>query len=154
MNSISSIYRIIALSMASLMFLTSIGFSVDIHYCQGHLKSFNFFGKAKNCYELANAPTPCEKHENRIPQQKDNGSSIDKKECCHNKLFHTLTDQNKEIQTSEFILSQQLQQFVVAYVVTFFINDFSQESTTADYVHYKSPLIARDISVLIQSFLL
>ena len=38
--------------MAFLMFFTSIGFSMDIHYCQGHLKSISLLGKAKNCHDI------------------------------------------------------------------------------------------------------
>ena len=42
-------YRALAMFMAFLMFSSSIGFSMDIHYCGDELKSFSFFGDAEAC---------------------------------------------------------------------------------------------------------
>ena len=67
MNSFSSTYRLIALMMAFLMFFTSAGFTMDMHYCGGELKSVSFFGKAKTCHDMAG--------ENETP----------KKDCPHHK---------------------------------------------------------------------
>ena len=62
MKSTSITYRIIALTMAFLMFFTSVGFTVDMHYCQGKLKTFNFFGKAKSCHEVGEGMKDCPFH--------------------------------------------------------------------------------------------
>lgn len=154
MTKTSYTYRFIALTLAFLMFFTSVGFAVDMHYCQGNLKSVSFFGKAKTCYEMAEV-TPmkeCSNHQKMMGQKE--GCSIDKKDCCSNKTLHFQSDQDQQFQTSNFVVSTQLQQFVIAYVAVFFTNDFSIESDANSFAHYKPPVISRDISILVQSFLL
>ncbi len=146
-------YRIFALTLALLMFVTSVGFSIDMHYCQGQLKSFCFFGKAESCHEMAET-TPikiCPHHQKMMVQKE--GCSIDKKDCCKNRTLHIQSDQDLQVQTSNLILDKQLQQFVIAYVMAF-ITDFDLKTGTPSFAHYKPPLIWRDIPVLNQTFLL
>ena len=38
-----------ALFMAFLMFSSSIGFSMDVHFCENQIESVNFFGDAEPC---------------------------------------------------------------------------------------------------------
>lgn len=153
MNSINSTYRFIALFLALLIFTTSVGFAVDIHYCQGELKTVSFFGKAKSCHNMANA-TPmknCPQHQKMLKQSEN--CSVDTQDCCGNKTLHFQSDQDKVLQTVDFTLNKQLQQFVATYVVVFFsINSFKKVSTP--FIFYKVPLIIRDIPVFFQSFLL
>ncbi len=153
MNPISITYRITSLTLAFLMFFTSVGFSIDMHYCGNHLQSFNLFGKAKNCTEMvATAATKgCQMHE-KITTPKD-GFSIHKKDCCHNRTLNLQADLTSEIQTDNFMDSQQLQDFVVAFVVVFLENR-PTETTASNFALYTPPLIPRDIPVLFQSFLL
>ena len=58
MNKISNTYQFTALMLAFLMFFTSTGFAINVHYCQGELKSFSFFGKSKTCNEMADEVVP------------------------------------------------------------------------------------------------
>ena len=153
MNSTRKIYRITALFMAALMFLTSVGFTVDMHYCQGNIKSFSFFGKAKNCYELANLPTPCQAHKKTKPPPTNGGIYIDKKECCHNKSVYFHADLNQRTQSADFVLSQSFQPFFAAFVYVFLPNKFVETNMTS-FAFYTPPPIPRDISVLLQTFLL
>jgi len=138
--------------MALLMFLTSTGLSIDMHFCGDHLKSFNLFGKAKNCYELAGVqPTKCD-----VPQKAqttNTGCSMSKKSCCHNQSLSLQADLEVDAEQGDFLISAQLQHFVVAFVATF-LQDQRIEPRKNYYSPYKPPLIARDIPVLIQSFLL
>ena len=154
MNLILSTYRLIALILAFLMFSTSVGFALDMHYCSGKLKSVNFFGKAKTCHEMTvEAPMKnCPHHQKMVEQIQ--GCSIENKDCCENKTLRFQSDQDQQVQTFDFVVNKQLQQFITAYVVIFFNNNFSIESDTPSFAHYKPPLILRDIPVLIQSFLL
>ena len=140
--------------MAILMFFTSVGFAVDMHYCQGHLKSVSFFGKAKSCHEMANAAPMknCPRHQKMRKQEKEKDCSEDKN-CCTNKTLHFQSNQDQQVQTFNFSANQPLQQFVIAFVVAFFSKTFI-ENDTPSFAHYIPPLILRDIPVLIQSFLL
>ena len=155
MNSNNKIYRFIALTLALLIFVSSVGFAVDMHYCQGQLKSMNFFGKAKSCYEIADAASmkTCQ-HDQSIVRQKDT-CSIGQKDCCQNKNFHFQCNQNQlNLAADYMIANQQLQQFVLAYLRVFFASNFTLETDLSTYIHYKPPLKSMDIPVLFQSFLL
>ena len=149
MHTISRTYRFMALFLAALIFITSVGFTVDMHYCGGQLKSFSFIGKAKSCHEKA--MVQCPHHKKMMAQSKDN--TVDTKNCCNNKTLHFQADQDKQIQHYDFQLNQPLQHFVKSLVRVFFTNRVVEKETPA-FAHYKPPLISRDIPVLIQSFLL
>ena len=152
MSRTNSIYRFIALTLALLMFTTSVGFAVDMHYCQGQLKSVSFFGKAKNCHEMSSGDSMknCPHHKKMMKQ--NSNSSIDKNDCCDNKTMHFQSDQDQVFQTLDFT-NKQAQQFILAYVAVFF-NSRLIETDTPTFAKYKPPLVLRDIPVLVQSFLL
>lgn len=150
-NSIT--YRIISLALAFLMFFTSIGFSIDMHYCGNHLKSFNLFGKAKNCYELAGITAPETSPSNEKHQTLTTGCSMDKKDCCQNRSLSFQTDLTSDTQTADFVISQPLLDFIVAFVVVY-LDTRLPKTTISTFDYYKPPLIVRDIPVFIQSFLI
>lgn len=155
MNSIRRTYRFTALIMAFMMFFTSVGLTMDMHYCGGELKSVSFFGKAKTCHDMAGkseTPTKDCPHQKKMAAEKK-GCSEDKG-CCSNKTVQLQSDQDQKVQTNDFVVSKQLKQFVIAYVAVFFANDFGLQREVANFSHYKPPLIQRDIPVLNQTFLL
>ena len=154
MKSTSITYRIIALTMAFLMFFTSVGFTVDMHYCQGKLKTFNFFGKAKSCHDMGEGMKDCPFHAQMNETNKSEGSTISKKGCCSNKTLHFQSDQDHQLQTADFVVTKQLKQFVIAYVSVFLGEDFDLKREVIAFARYKPPLIPRDIPVLHQAFLL
>ena len=147
-------YRLVALTLALLMFFTSVGFTMDMHYCQGKLKSFSLLGKAKNCHEKAAKMANCPHHQKMTADTKqENGCSMDQKDCCQNRMLHVQADQDLQKPAIDFLHNHQLQQFVVAYVLTFFSNQIISTDTIA-FARYKPPLIPRDIPVLFESFLI
>jgi len=105
----SNLYQFSSLCLALLMFLTSIVGVVDIHYCGGHIKSFNFFGKAKACYEMATV-----KHCPNHPPQKAVATThnTDKKNCCSNQSFLFQADQDQVSQSASFVISLPTQQVI------------------------------------------
>lgn len=150
MKSINNTYRFFALFMAFMMFVTSVGYAVDMHYCKGELKSFNFFGKAKSCHEVTSMKN-CPFHQEMSEQHTE--SSMEKKGCCENKTHWVQSDQDQQVQTSGFVLKNHLQQFIIAYVHVFFLDNVIQKKSLS-FALYKPPLIQRDVPVLFQSFLL
>lgn len=147
------IYRFIALSLAVLIFTTSVGFTVDLHYCGGQLKSISLLGKAKSCHENTTHKVmpPCPHHQKLMEQ---NGSTaLDTKHCCENKTVHVQSDQDQNIQQVKAAVEVLSPSFVLAYVLTFHTLSTS-EVDTPTFAQYKPPLISRDIPVLTQSFLL
>lgn len=146
----SSTYRIFALTMAALMFCTSISFAVDLHYCKGDLKSFSLIGKAKTCHEMAQAKAHCPHHAKMMQK----ASKMDEeKGCCENKTLHFQFDQDQQIESIDFAISTPSLQFLVAYVTVFVQKNISIRHTP-NFLTYKPPTIERNIPVLFQSFLL
>lgn len=144
----SKFTKTMALIWAILVFVTSVGVSVDMHFCQDKLKSYSFFGKAKNCHELAAQPVGC-KHHPKLPQQ----HRIKKKACCSNKSVVYQLDQDKQILDVDIIDIAKEQLFV--YCRGSKVLWEVQENLSLDkFLYYKPPLLRKNIPVLIQSFLL
>lgn len=146
-------YRIVALLMALLMLVSSTGFSIDLHYCQGNLKSFSLFGTAKSCHDKADTKH-CKRKEmtckaEKIEQVKDNCH----KNCCSNKKIEIDADDTQKITAQKLskpqiqFISLFIEHFVLALNKTRFPND-------SPHQNYIPPLLNKDIPVLIQSFLL
>lgn len=152
---VKNTYRFVAVIMAFLMFFSSIGFAIDMHYCGRTLKSVSFFGKAKNCYELANEVKGIMKscpHHKKLKTAKTTCSKD--KGCCSNKTVHIQSDQDQQVSSVDFTINQQLKQFITAYVSVFLLDEFDLDEGGINFVRYKPPIIPRDISVLHQTFLL
>jgi hypothetical protein len=82
------------------------------------------------------------------------GSTISKKSCCSNKTLHFQADQDQQNQIENaVVVSPQLQYFVIAFV-EILINFSVVEIESRSFTLYKSPLIPRDIYVLLETYLL
>ena len=145
-------YRIIALTMALLVFSTSVGFSIDMHFCQGQLKSTSIFGKAKNCHEMAKMAI-CPHHQKKMEAMDDESCKEDQKDCCNSKTILVQSDDDKQFQNSNLSLTNNQQQFLFAYVESFHFNQ-PIIATYSENEYYKPPLIQRNLPVLFQSFLI
>jgi len=154
MKPISNTYRFFALFMALVMFTSSVNLAVDMHFCQGKLKTVSLIGKAKTCHEIATSTTVKQCPNHQLMTTEKEGCSIDQKSCCHNKTVLLDADQNQDIQAVDVVISQQLQQFVAVCVAVLFTNNLNIESDNVAFADYQPPFIPRDIPVLIQSFLL
>ena len=77
------------------MFVSSTGFSIDFHYCQGQVKSFSLIGKAKSCHEQAEK-NHCKKKLKACHADQSNSKKIKqcKKDCCSNKTIKFETNDN------------------------------------------------------------
>jgi len=137
------------------MLFTSLGFTLDMHYCQDQLKSTSLFGKAETCYEMAGL-NPVKKCSPKLMQEAQNeGQSIHQKDCCHNSTLHFQADQNQDIKTIVDVeLTSQAKQFITAYVAVFYAPSTLIQCDQLSFAGYSPPLISRDYSVLFQSFLI
>jgi len=147
-------YRALAMFMAFLMFSSSIGFSMDIHYCGDELKSFSFFGEAEVC-EMMQPKKVKESNHSCCEAPKKEVKSCHNREtikgnCCHNESL--VIDNGGELETSDFSL-EQFQQVLVAVIVLFpNVNLFKTASKQVNYAYYNPPPIIKDISILHQVF--
>jgi hypothetical protein len=148
------------------MFFTSLGFSLDMHYCQDEIQSISIIGKAKSCDKLADHL--CDRAGTSNHGTVESKSSDDKagschsemtgkecdKDCCQNRTLQVdnLEEESLSTPIPSFDLNQI--QFVLAFVGSFYNFSFFQENSTLKYFTYKPPLIERDIQLLFQSFLI
>lgn len=142
-----TLYKFLATGLAAIILITSIGISIDVHFCQGKLKSFALIGKAKTCHQKTSS-IQC--HNSKRIFQKNNSKSICKKNCCKNSSFSFQNNLEKTITIESNILNHNV--FCALVFVFFLENKFVSFSN--NFKNYIPPLLNRNIFVLIQSFLL
>ena len=139
--------RIILLALALLVLVSSTGFSVGMHFCAGKISDLSFYGKASECFmeQKRQTPPPCNTHVNEEFSQSS---------CCedHRLVVDRLdvaTDANAPAPSKFFDLK------LVAAIKVVILQLFAlQEELKPAYALYISPSIARDIPVLVRSFLI
>ena len=154
MNSTKRTYQIISLQLALLMLITSMGFTVDMHFCRGHLLSFSIFGKAETCQEMSELTRMKKCPHYKRMAAKNKFCALNKKDNCENKTIHFQFDQDQQIQQLNVDIKKPLKSFKTAYAQLFMASNYSFENDLPSFTHYKPPLICRDIPVLIESYLL
>lgn len=142
---LKAIHRITALTLAFLMFFTSMGFSVDFHYCKGELKSFSIVGEASACHGTM---ISCPRHADMQIEDKSKDSN-----CCSNETI-VVDDLNIDYNISPDIELTNLQVKIVAcFVLTF--KEFSHPTIVkSTFLKTHDLLPSRDIYVLLERFLI
>lgn len=134
--------KITAIFLTVLMLISSIGVSVDVHYCQDQIKSIAFFGKAKSC------------HDNKVKQtchHSKNSNSSEKDDCCHNDK-HTFENLDLDAPNPEF---SNLTNFQLNFISSFFVSlseRYNNKIVQNNYREYKPPLLQNNILVFQQVF--
>lgn len=129
--------------LAALVLTSSISHSISIHFCGGEIESVAVFGQAKQCPEHDNA---CHYHGNT------NHTSISHKGCCEDATFKIDSDKYTYKITDKITVDGSQYIFLpVAYLVQE-VNPFI--SFDRHFSRYKPPLIERDITILVQTFLI
>ena len=140
--------------MAFLVFFSSIGLSIDMHFCQGHLKSISFIGDAADCYGAkGDSQQECCQMSKRQATTKM-GCSIDKEDCCQNRQLLAQADLISTSQSSQFLLNHNSFQYISIVPVSLVEDTIFLTTDILSVFQYKPPLILKDIPVFIQSFLL
>ncbi|MEZ5008282.1 MAG: hypothetical protein R2753_09065 [Chitinophagales bacterium] len=133
--------------MSVLMFSTSIGFSIDMHFCQGTFKNLSFLGDARSCHDkVPHAKNQASCHTNNAPSNE----IMDSKGCCDNKTIAVqLEDNFVKAEIANF--SNHQMAFLLAFAVTS-LNINSTSEVDLPYLNYKPPLLDKDIPILTQTF--
>ena len=148
-------YRLLPLTMAFLMLFTSVGFSMDLHYCQGHLKSISLIGKAKNCHELQAQSTSdhCKKAKASCNHT---GESLTQKEadgCCNNKTV-TIVDLDEDFFISDGNLEYNTLNIIAINLDQSHIDAIVVNHDVDAYLHYKPPETHKDFQSYFQIFII
>ncbi len=86
--------QFIAIGLCGLIYITTVGFAVDFHYCTGQLKSISFFGKARSCHEAAK---PCLFHKKQKEETPE--PTQEKFDCCSNEFQFFQCDQDVQLES-------------------------------------------------------
>ncbi len=119
-----------------MLIVASSGLTLNKHYCMGELRSVAIHKHAPNCYELIG---------------EDGDMEMD---CCENTSDLYQVDDEQQLTKLSVDLKPDLK---LVASVTFFLLDLAiidAPSNQSEYLNYKPPLIAQDVPVLVQSFLL
>lgn len=142
-------YRFIAISLAFLIFTSSAGFSVDMHFCQDRLKSISLFGKAKNCHEMAQRAS-CPHH--AVQAGPETTCGLEKKGCCQNRTLHFQTSQDQVAQSYDQLSPDQPTYQYAAMLPAAGRMTIGDKSILFFHYLYKPPPLIRDLQVQYQSF--
>lgn len=153
--SYSQSYKFIAFLLAFLMLISSAGFSLDLHYCQGNFKNLAFFKEAKSCHELAKKSTSAHCKKMQTPCSKKDSSTTGvecEKSCCSRNTI--LVEAETNILSAKIITAD----YFSAYFMIAFVYSFVPSNTSTEYLNkyllYKPPPQDKDLSVLFQTFLI
>ncbi len=148
-------FHIITYLLTALMFFTSLGINMDMHFCQNNLKSISFFGEAPNCHELALNKKSCHSgtKSSCSANTADAAKKSCKKDCCNNKS--QLIKYEGDLIVSQISIPDfQTFQFIIVPIVKFLFDNVTNISQNNKYQNYKPPLLNINIPVFVQSFLL
>ncbi len=151
MRPVNNTYRATALMLAILMFCTSAGFSLDIHYCQGKAKTFSVFGSAKGCSALETTRVAC-LHQRGVSARLA-PVAMERKGCCENRHFLFQSHQAQVTPATQIVRSPSLDQSAILDVANVF-RSIVVGAQIIDFCRYEPPPLLRDIPVLMQVFLL
>ncbi|WP_242916481.1 HYC_CC_PP family protein [Pontibacter liquoris] len=138
--------QIVLLTLALLLLVSSTGLSVGMHFCGGKIQDFSFFGKAESC--------PMEKKQQTLPAcHQPPKQTVKADSCCQN---HTFVVQRLDAGTDTKINLHKILdlKFVAAFQAVILQLFAPEAALKPTYALYASPPLARDIPVLVQSFLL
>lgn len=143
------IRQIILLTLTLLVLVSSTGFAVGKHLCAGELRSISLYGLAKACpMEQPKQETPpCHDTAHEETPQKDNN-------CCEDETL--LIDALEHTTNAKAAIHNHVPdlKFVAAFSLTLAHLLASEATPVTSYIPYSPPPLARDIPVLVQSFLL
>ncbi len=162
---ISLQHRITSLLLAFIMLFSSVGFSMDIHYCGGEIESIGFFTNAAEC-EMMQEKTDASKEETHAscPNHKKEaskkvmschaeGNQLKDMSCCHNEKFQ-LESSSEFTPTADEVSIENIDFTFTA--VYFLINQdvIAVPTQKTNYQSYLPPLLTEDVAVLHQVFII
>lgn len=135
------IQKSMAVFMAVVVLMTTMSFTIDMHYCGDSLVDFSFVQKVKTCgMEKAQATTSCE------------NPTLSGKPCCTDKQVVQEGQDHLKVSFDQLTLEQQV--FVASFTYSYLSLFEGTESTEVPFFDYPPPFVKRDVQVLHQTFLI
>jgi hypothetical protein len=137
----SFIRSIASVFLAGIVLIASIGVTINFHLCGGEIQSTALFVKAQPCKSVQK---PC------------HGTShhSEKNGCCEEKSVIVKGEQTTAVVKTPTQVTPSFNLISIILPVLYTVIDLETSISTPRYVHYKPPLIDRDITVLAHNFLI
>ncbi len=123
---------------------------MDMHYCQGSLKSVAIIGKAANCHEQAKKS--CHKKKSSCQYESSDSAKAQKDNCCNNKTVKVEADDAERLSMISADLADIEWPTAVTTLPHYQIEVVS--STQRGEILYRPPPLIPDIPSLYQVFLI
>ncbi|MFB9053103.1 hypothetical protein ACFFVB_08410 [Formosa undariae] len=132
-------HKIMSMLMAFVVLLSTMSFSLNMHYCGDILVETAMFQKAEGCGMEMQKPS-------------SDSCSITKKNCCDEK--QVVVDGQDELQFSIDKISFEQQVFITSLIYTY-INLFEGlDKNVSTFEEYMSPLVIKDIFKIDETYLI
>ena len=134
-------HKSIAVFMATVVLMTTMSFTIDMHYCGDNMVDYSFFHDVETCgMEKGQVVSSCENPE------------VKKKSCCSDEQL--IIDGQDDLKDTFSTLAFEQQVFVASFIYSY-INLFEgTASKELPFVDYPPPFVKRDVQVLHQTFLI
>lgn len=134
--------KISSVLLAFLVLLSTFSFTVEKHFCGDFLVDVSYFGNADDCgKDMSSDSCDAEKQQ------------VKKKSCCKDEV-EKIQGQNQLQKSSVEKISFEKQQFVLAFVVSYYnlFNNLSEQVVL--HKNYSPPNLVADIQVLYEVFII
>jgi hypothetical protein len=135
--------KTVALLLCSIVLFSSFGLTLNMHLCQGKVKTFSFIGEAQKCVEM---------NENDVCNSKKNPFALTKRKCC------TEASIKAETSTQDIpVINKQVQKLVLVF--NSYVNLIASitPAIKSDINQYHTPppeLSGRTLLVFYQTYLI
>ena len=132
-------HKFISVVMAVVVLLSTMSFSVDMHYCGDMLVDFSIIEQVKTC-GMEKVKTDCE------------NTTITEKSCCTDAQLNVEGAESMKVSFDQLSFDQQV--FVATFTYSY-INLFQGiDSNEFSYKDYSPPFVKQNVQVLHQTFLI
>ncbi|VXC28578.1 HYC_CC_PP family protein [Maribacter litoralis] len=133
------IHKFLSVTMAVVVFLSTMSFSVDMHYCGDMLVDFSIMEQVKTC-GMEKVKTDCD------------NTTYTEKSCCTDTQLNVEGAESMKVSFDQLSFDQQV--FVATFTYSY-INLFQGiDSNEFSYKDYSPPFVKQNVQVLHQTFLI
>ncbi len=134
-------HKSMAVFMATVVFMTTMSFTVDIHYCGDTLVDYSFTQQVDTCgMEKAQKSTTCE------------NPTLAEKSCCTDKQVIKEGQDDLKLSFDQLTFEQHV--FLTSFTYSYRNLFEGTESKEIPFVDYAPPFVERNVQVLHQTFLI
>ncbi|WP_066756273.1 HYC_CC_PP family protein [Crocinitomix algicola] len=140
-----------------LLLVSTIGFSLEVHFCGDEIKSIGLF-EAEKCdmekdvlsaEEFEKLP-PCHQKKYLAEQESKEGNGFCQNNCCHDEQLNFDSEDATKQATVNYTDLNEIQAILIYAAIDFQL--FNPTKFVSNYRAYKPPLLRQDITVLQQVF--